>query len=385
VTLGRSQVPDDPGARPNFFSQTNLPLRQPASMLAVLSPHLVLVGGFLGAGKTTLLLAAGAQLRAAGRSVGIILNDQGGELVDTRAAETAGFPAQEVTGGCFCCRFSEFAAAAERLASRDAPEIILAEPVGSCTDLSATILQPIKRFYGDRFRLAPLTVLVDPARAHALSAHDADPLLAYLFRKQIAEADFIRFSKADLHRDFPRLEGVNARPLSARTGTGISQWLDQVLNGGNAPGAHLLDIDYGRYAAAEAALGWLNCSCELVLKKSLTPATVIGPLLSRLDGQLTAAVIQIAHLKVFAQSATGYLKASVCQNGEQPSIEGRLDTPPAKRYALTLNLRACGAPETLTGIVRQALDELPGKIRNTHHQSFRPGSPVPEHRFQQVV
>lgn len=345
-----------------------------------------MVGGFLGAGKTTLLLAAAARLRAARRSVGIILNDQGGELVDTRAAETAGFRAQEVTGGCFCCRFSEFAAAAERLASSEAPEIILAEPVGSCADLSATILQPIKRFYGDRFRLAPLTVLVDPARARALAAQDADPLVAYLFRKQIAEADLVRFTKADLHRDFPQLDGVHARPLSARTGAGISGWLDEVLDGANtAPGAHLLDIDYARYAEAEAALGWLNWSCELVLKTPLTPAAVVGPLVSRLDGELTAAGIEIAHLKVFAQSANGHLKASVCQNREPASIEGPLDTPPAKQYALTLNLRACGDPEALTAIVRRALDELPGKVRTLHQQSFRPAAPVPEHRFKQVV
>ena len=258
--------------------------------------------------------------------------------------------------------------------------------MGSCTDLSATILQPIKRFYGGRFRLAPLTVLVDPERARALAAQDADPRFAYLFRKQIAEADIVRFSKADLHRDFPQLDGVQARPLSARTGAGIDGWLDEVLDGANtAPGAHLLDIDYARYAEAEAALGWLNWSCELVLKTPLTPAAVVGPLLSRLDGELTAAGIQIAHLKVFAQSPNGHLKASVCQNREQPSIDGLLDTPPAQRYALTLNLRACGDPEALTAIVQRVLDELPGKIRTTHQQSFRPAPPVPEHRFKQVV
>ena len=55
------------------------------------TPTLVLVGGFLGAGKTTLLLAAGQRLRRMGKRVGIITNDQGGELVDTRFARAAGF------------------------------------------------------------------------------------------------------------------------------------------------------------------------------------------------------------------------------------------------------------------------------------------------------
>ncbi len=245
-------------------------------MLFHILSHLILVGGFLGAGKTTLLLAAGARLRAMGRRAGVILNDQGEELVDTRLAQAAGFAAEEITGGCFCCRFSDFITAVQRFQSASAPEFILTEPVGSCTDLSATILQPIKRFYGDRFRLAPLTVLVDPARARELLGPNADPLAAYLFRQQIAEADIVRYSKADLHQSFPPLAGISARPLSAHTGAGIVEWLDEVLSGEVRAGERLLDIDYARYAEAEAALGWLNWHGELRTARPLTPAAIAG-------------------------------------------------------------------------------------------------------------
>jgi CobW/HypB/UreG family nucleotide-binding protein len=350
-----------------------------------LSTHLILVGGFLGAGKTTLLLAAGARLRAMGRRVGVILNDQGGELVDTRLAEAAGFATEEITGGCFCCRFSALVEAAERMTAREAPEVILAEPVGSCTDLSATILQPIKRFYGERFRLAPFTVLVDPGRVTELLRPDADPLVSYLFRKQIAEADIVRFSKSDRYGRLPSLEGIDARPLSAHTGEGIGEWLDEVLSDGRAAGARLLEIDYARYAEAEAALGWLNWQIDLRLVTPLTPAAIVGPLVTRLDALLTGAGISIAHLKAFTRSANGHLKVSICRNGEAPSIDGPLDAPPAKRHALTLNLRAAGAPEVLTAAVERAVSELPGSARIMHQQSFRPSPPVPEHRFQQIV
>lgn len=350
-----------------------------------MTPHLILVGGFLGAGKTTLLLAAGARLRAMGHTAGVILNDQGGELVDTRLSQASGFTAQEITGGCFCCRFSEFMAAAERFAEQGAPEFILAEPVGSCTDLSATILQPIKRYYGGRFRLAPLTVLVDPARAEEMQRSDADPSIAYLFHKQIAEADLVRFSKADLHESFPPLAGVDARPLSARTGAGVGEWLDQVLSGRYTVGARLLEIDYARYAEAEAALGWLNWQGELRPERPMTPAAIAGPLLASLNGLLTSAAIAIAHLKVFAQSANGYVRAGICRNGDAPSIEGRLDTPPASRCRLTINLRAAGAPETLRALVDRALRDLPGGFRVDHLEAFRPSAPAPEHRFEEVV
>jgi hypothetical protein len=350
-----------------------------------LSPHLILVGGFLGAGKTTFLLAAGQRLRAAGKQVGIILNDQGGELVDTRMAEAAGFATQEITGGCFCCRFSEFLSAAGRFAVKGAPEFILAEPVGSCTDLSATILQPIKRYYGSQYQLAPLTVLVDPARAEELLRPDADPLISYLFGKQIAEADLVRFSKSDLHRSFPQIPGVDARPLSAQTGAGIAEWLDEVLSWNGAPGARLLDIDYAMYAEAEAALGWLNWRGEYKLERALTPAALVGPLVAEIEQLLTKAGIEIAHLKVFAQSANGHLKASVCRNGDRPAIEGALDAPPATRYTLTINLRAAGDPDTLSATVDQAVRSLPGRFRVDHAEAFRPSPPVPEHRLQEVL
>ena len=351
----------------------------------MITPHLILVGGFLGAGKTTLLLAAGSRLRAAGKPVGIILNDQGAELVDTRLAESAGFAAREITGGCFCCRFSEFMRVAGSFTSVEAPEFILAEPVGSCTDLAATILQPLRRYYGDQYKVAPLTILVDPARAEQLLDSHADPLASYLFHKQIAEADLVRFSKTDLHTNFPRIPGIDARPLSAHTGLGVTEWLDEVLSWGGATGAKLLDIDYSRYAEAEASLGWLNRRGELRLNQPLTPAAVIGPFVTHLDRLLTDAGIPIAHLKVFAQSANGHVKAGICRNGDRPAVAGTLDAPPTARCTITINLRATGDPALLSTLVDQATSDLAGHFRIDHAEAFRPSPPVPEHRFQEAL
>jgi hypothetical protein len=351
----------------------------------MIAPHLILVGGFLGAGKTTLLLAAGARLRAAGKRVGIILNDQGGELVDTRLVEKSGFTAQEITGGCFCCQFSEFIRAADSFALNGAPEFLLAEPVGSCTDLVATIMQPLKRHYGDRFQLAPLTILVDPARAEDLLSPDADPLMSYLFRKQIAEADLVCFSKTDLHPRLPSIAGANTRSVSARTGAGITEWLNEILSWGGAPGTKLLDIDYALYAEAEAALGWLNWHGELRAPYSRTPAAFVGPLLTGLDLMLTRTGIAISHLKVFARSRSGYVCAGICRNGDRPCVSGQLDAPPGRWCWLTINLRAAGAPETLRAIVDRCIRDLHVRFRINHAEAFRPSPPVPEHRFQEAV
>ena len=348
------------------------------------NPHLVLVGGFLGSGKTTLLLRAAARLRDRGMRAAIITNDQGGELVDTRLVDASGYAGEEIAGGCFCCHFSDFISAAERLRAFN-PEVIFAEPVGSCMDISATILQPVKQLYGNRFRLAPFTVLVDPERARQLLQPEADVHFSYLFRNQLEEADLVCFSKADLCWEFPGLPGIIAHRLSARTGEGVNEWLDYVLAGESMAGGHLLDVDYSRYAEAEAALGWLNWKANFRPKRPLSPATVVGPLLDRLAELLSQGGVEIAHLKVFDQASTGYIKASICQNGEEPIVDGDLLASPSRQHELVLNLRAKAAPELLDALASRATSELPGTLTVVHRQSFRPSRPVPEHRFTTVV
>ena len=347
-------------------------------------PTIALLGGFLGAGKTTLMLRAAHLLSGRGTRVAVITNDQAAGLVDTRLAAATGTVAEEVTGGCFCCRFSDLLRATGRLA-KFRPEVIFAEPVGSCVDLSATILQPIKSLYGDRFRLAPLTVLVDPALAREVRNGTADPHVTWLFQNQLREADIVCFGKADLFSDYPPLDTVVDFHLSARTGFGIDEWLREVLAGSRICGARLLDIDYQSYAEAEAALGWLNWAATIALRKALSPPQLVGPLLDQLDRALTAAGARIAHLKIFDRARTGYLKASVCRNGEAPSTDGDPTVPPARRHDLTLNLRARAAPELLQIIVQEVSATVPGRLSVTRLEAFQPAPPRPEHRFTQVV
>ena len=93
----------------------------------------------LGAGKTSLIVAAARRLVEQGRRVGVVTNDQGSGLVDTALVRAAHVPVAEVPGGCFCCRLSDLLRACDALAA-ERPEVIFAEPVGSCVDLAATVL-----------------------------------------------------------------------------------------------------------------------------------------------------------------------------------------------------------------------------------------------------
>jgi len=341
-------------------------------------PLLALVGGFLGAGKTTLILAAAHELKLRGMRAAAILNDQGDGLVDTHFTRANGVLAGEVTGGCFCCRLSDMITAARELATAS-PDIIFAEPVGSCTDISATTIRPLLRDHFDEFRLAPYSVLIDPARVLELDAIDVNDDLGFLFRKQIEDADLVCWTKSDI-RAIPDSAFPHARRLSAKTGEGVAAWVDEILSGELTAGNTLLDIDYARYASAEAALAWLNLDLTLRSLQPLTPAMVMGPLMDEISTELTQSGATIAHLKVIDECASGLLKAALCGNAADPELEGALDASPALEHQVRVNLRARGAPSVVGDIVRRAAERLPGEIRIARFACFQPAAPKPERR-----
>src|SRR6476620_1709005 len=153
----------------------------------------IMIGGFLGAGKTTAVLRPAEHLSARGQKVGLITNDQSVGLVDTAMLGAHGFDVQEITGGCFCCRFNSLVEAAEKLSEQTTPDVFIAEPVGSCTDLKATVDYPLRRIYGDQYAIAPLSVLVDPVRALRVlgieQGKSFSEKVIYIYGKQLEEAE----------------------------------------------------------------------------------------------------------------------------------------------------------------------------------------------------
>jgi len=341
-------------------------------------PWIAIVGGFLGAGKTTLILAAAKELERCGIRSAVILNDQGNELVDTGYANHDGIQTGEVTGSCFCCKLSDLLRVIGELRAYQ-PAVIFAEPVGSCTDISATILHPLLE-YRDEFRLAPFTVLVDPERARSLLAEDGDADLSFLFHNQLKEADLVCWTKSDLYPDCPNISARHVRQVSARTGQGVAAWLDEIFSGNLRVGREILDIDYEQYARAEAALAWLNLQVAIEPRVPCSPAVILGPLLDRLDREFSSNNVSIVHLKAIIDSPTGFLKAAICANGQEPAVEGALDASPASQHKLLLNLRAIGSAQQVRDIVERELNRIDGESTGLHIDCFHPAAPKPERR-----
>lgn len=366
-----------------------------------MTTKLILVGGFLGAGKTTLLRAAAEKLTKRGQVVGLITNDQAPDLVDT-ALLSAGEPSRkervrEVAGSCFCCNFPGFIDAVSSLIDQGA-QTIIAEPVGSCTDLSATILQPLK----DRYRniaLAPLTVLVDPTRL--LEHLEEKPSLMdvdarYILRLQMEEADRVLLNKVDtlsvaergrlLGRLRASLPNVQVGGISAMTGEGLDTWLDEMFATATA-GERVVEVDYDRYAHGEAVLGWLNMMADL---RQTGARQAWGEharrLMSRLHGELQARGAEIGHLKLVIASGDGQCVANLTRLGGELAV--RDGAAPSQQAELTLNARVQMSPEDLEELTRSTLAALPGDGVDVEIRTLRclmPGRPTPSFRYEHVV
>ena len=231
-----------------------------------------MIGGFLGAGKTTTVGRLARHLSDQGLKVGLITNDQAGGLVDTKLLRGQGFATEEIAGGCFCCRFNTLVDAAARLNDASKPDVFIAEPVGSCTDLVATVTYPLRRMYGEAFTIAPLAVLVDPVRARRVFGLEEggtfSSKVAYIFKKQLEEADLIVISKSDLldetqrgelrtvlEKEFPLARVVTASP---RHETGLDELFATLMSGEQAR-RNPMAVDYEVLCRGRGAARLAQC------------------------------------------------------------------------------------------------------------------------------
>jgi len=357
----------------------------------------LMIGGFLGAGKTTTLGRLARSYMNKGLQVGIVTNDQATDLVDTQNLRRQGFDVEEVPGACFCCRFDDLVSTIGRLGHNQTPDVILAEPVGSCTDLVATVVQPLKQFYPDRFQIAPYSVILKPSHGRRILRNEEgagfSPKAAYIFRKQLEEADAILLNRIDeltpeeadelttlvkeVNGDVPVLR------ISAKTGQGLDA-LEELLDQDGNFGRRILDLDYDIYAAGEAELGWLNSSLKFSSPHEFELDVLLLEIVRSLRDRLGAQGYETAHLKVIGLWEGFFGVANLVSSDSSPE----LSLPSHSRVRevdLIVNARVATDPGILERFVSdtalKAGEAREAQVQFHQTQSFRPGRPVPTHRF----
>jgi hypothetical protein len=357
----------------------------------------IMVGGFLGAGKTTTLARLARFYQERGQKVGLVTNDQAQDLVDTHSLRGQGLPVEEIAGACFCCRFDDLVCKVEKLADEQRPDVILAEPVGSCTDLVATVVQPLKDLYGQRFQVAPYPVLFKPSHGLRILRDEASagfsPKAAYIFRKQLEEADGIVVNRID---ELPgterqelaellavRFHGTPVLWMSAKTGDGFPA-LTALLDLEGNFGRRILDIDYDIYAEGEAELGWLNSSVAVRAAQSFALDELLLDVVTHLQTALSKRHAEVAHLKAIglAEGSFGVANLVSSATGAELSLPSRSQVMEAD---LIVNARVALDPALLEEEVRRTVAAVCAQRKANVDfgttASFRPGRPQPTHRY----
>jgi len=357
----------------------------------------LMLGGFLGAGKTTTLARLAQHYQQQGKRVGIVTNDQATDLVDTNSLRSQGFEVGEVAGACFCCNFNELTATVDRLASDQRPDIVLAEPVGSCTDLVATVARPLQQLFGGQFEVGPYGVLLKPSHGGRILRGDKQggfsPQAAYIFRKQLEEADFIVINRIDqlsdaeadeleqlISREYP---GIPVLRMSAKTGQGFKAVVE-VLDQRGKFGQRVMELDYDVYAEGEAELGWLNSSLKVSAEQEFELDELLLAIVRNLRSSLAELGAETAHLKTIGMADGIYAVANLVSSFS-PAELSLASGAKVKEAQVVVNARVATDPEVLTekvtAAVLAACNARSAVASFVQTQSFRPGRPVPTHRI----
>lgn len=361
----------------------------------------VMVGGFLGAGKTTTLARLARMYASQGKRVGVVTNDQAHDLVDTNMFRNQGLAVEEVPGACFCCRFDELVSRVGSLQDAEKPDVILAEPVGSCTDLVATVIQPLKDLYAGRFEVAPYAVLFKPSHGTRIlknqPAGGFSPKAAYIFKKQLEEADAILINRADeltpgeqdelVKLAAAQFPGTPVLKVSATTGAGFDS-LTELLEQKGAFGRKILEIDYDTYAEGEAELGWLNATARLTGDKPFDLDALLTAVLAELATVCRNLGGEVAHLKLIGMDDAGVFAVG---NAVSNDTAAKLSLPSnitPKEADLIVNARVAIDPTVLEAEVKRVVSTVCAKagvmLEFRTSQSLRPGRPEPTHRYQEA-
>jgi G3E family GTPase len=324
----------------------------------------------------------------------LITNDQAEGLVDSVYLRQSGSNVHEVSGSCFCCNFDGFVEAIKGAITNGNADVIIAEPVGSCTDLTATIIRPLLVNHPGLVEIAPLTVLTDPDRLrHSFNGihgglHDS---AAYIYGKQLEDAGIILVGKADLMNENEiqsLVEKTNAKfghgttkAISSRNKQGLEEWLNEMMQD-TYHSMKTVEMDYDIYAEGEAVLGWLNTELELNAERGVNWDTWFRTMMETLAAEIDLRKLTVGHVKAILQEGKDSMLANI--TGSRDTLQFRGQMTPGMKANLTINARVQTEPSMLEELVFQVFEnslDWEGERKIISLNCLSPGRPNPTYRL----
>lgn len=359
--------------------------------------RLLFLGGYLGAGKTTLALNLARELKKKyGKLTSLIMNDQGCVLVDTEYSRGSGFDTRDITGGCFCTNFDKFVSDARAISISSRPDVIIAEPIGTSTNVMSSVIAPLRLFYPDEFSVVPYTVVVDCSRALDVLSDEGKPVADAVNAipvHQIKDAEKIILTKIDLVNNEKIIE-IKKKIESVLPGVEIIETSSSELENIDAIVSFVLSdavstrIPIGEqneeFAIEKAKLGWYSCACDIVPSESVDMYSLETELMKGVMNEYDENFV--VHVKVLVESPESAAKMSLV--GNTIHVDGvygsRYVRMPGK---LILNARIVSPPRILGDVMRRLVSNISSKYRvamvRTEEKCFSPRPESPAYFFSE--
>ena len=324
------------------------------------------------------------------KRVGVVTNDQGKYLVDTSFVRFSDVPTVEVTGGCFCCNYTDLDGSLDQLIQSVHPDVIFAESVGSCADLVATVVKPLLHLKQALSAPTSFSVFADARLLRRRLRGDPMPFsedVVYIFDKQIEEAGLLVVNKIDLLSAEKLAEvagllkaqypGKWMLEQSSLSDQGVSAWVNLLGSGVGLLPDQSLEIDYARYANGEAQLAWLD---EIVILRGPDLSLALRQMVTEFVTGIGRTGHAIGHVKFLIVDGEKTTKLSL-PSLDLPGWEQAIPPVQAEELRIVVNARVEMPAAELRGLFKQCLEVCGASFSEDGVRFFHPRQPIPEHRY----
>ena len=256
----------------------------------------------------------------------------------------------------------------------------------------AALSEELKEKYSDKVNLKQLTALADPTRLRAVLKDHSNPG-DYIIYKQFEEADVILINKTDLLSEAELSELVeqtkkefnneNVLTASVKTGEGLDEWFNYIVNSEKEVGRRIVEVDYDTYADGEALFGWLNGTYSVSKEENFNE--LAAAFLTNLGERFDFQGLNVGHVKFLLQGKNEGIVGNIVGKKETGSLR-TLDSKSDDVY-LTVNARVEVHPDTLIEIIKEEVERVFSAVgyKQEKLNALIPGRPNPTFRYREIV